>query len=419
MSKKARTILFFILVIIFLIITPIIIFYSEGYRFDFESRKIIETGGIFIKTYPGEANILINDKKEKTTSNFTRNVLIQNLVPKNYNIKINKQGYLPWEKNIEITEKKVSEIDIVLFKDSYNKTALNDDIINISKIDNGFILEKETGFYYYNPENKKEDLITENIFWDNVQILKNDLLTRKGNKYYLINSAGTKEFNNIGQINFKKDNLNNVYYQIENRLYKNNELIKTNINLYELNNNTVYYFRDNYLYRDDAKLISDEFLIDESKDYKLLFIYNKIFLNENNEKLYILDDNEFKKIINLNNNFEYSEWDGKILINTGNEIWAYFAKETYYPEFTNQNTLKLIARFQSPIKDLYFVNDKYYIFIKEKKLMVSEFDYRDSINIFTIANNLQEDSQAFFNYDNKNIYIFENNVLYSIDKIIP
>lgn len=418
MSKRTRTILFFILVIIFVITTPLVILYGEGYRFDFENKRIIETGGIFIKTFPGEANILINDKKEKTTSNFLKSVLIQNLVPKTYNIKINKIGFLPWEKNIEVTEKKVSEIDINLFKNSYDKTVLNENILDIYKIENGFILKKETGFYYYNPENNKEDLITKITNWDNVEILKNDLLAKKGLKYYLMDSASLKEFNNIGQINFKKDNLNNLYYQIENRLYKNNELIKTNIDLYELHHNTVYYFRDGFLYRDEAKLINDKLTFEENKNYKLLFIYNKIFLNENNEKLYLLDDNEFKKIINLNNHLEYSEWDGKILINTGNEIWIYFSKETHYPEFTNGNTLKLIARFQDKIKDLYFINDKYYTFTKDKDLIISEFDYRDKINIFTIANN-SDNSKTFFNYDNKNIYIFENNSLYSINKIVP
>ncbi len=150
MSKRTRTILFFILVIIFVITTPLVILYGEGYRFDFENKRIIETGGIFIKTFPGEANILINDKKEKTTSNFLKSVLIQNLVPKTYNIKINKIGFLPWEKNIEVTEKKVSEIDINLFKNSYDKTVLNENILDIYKIENGFILKKETGFYYRN-----------------------------------------------------------------------------------------------------------------------------------------------------------------------------------------------------------------------------------------------------------------------------
>ena len=36
MTKRTRTILFLICVILFLLITPSVIFYSLGYRFDFE-----------------------------------------------------------------------------------------------------------------------------------------------------------------------------------------------------------------------------------------------------------------------------------------------------------------------------------------------------------------------------------------------
>jgi len=418
MSKKARTILFFILAVIFIIITPMILFYSEGYRIDFETGKIIETGGLYIKTNPGEAIVKINDKKEEKTSGFSRSLFVQNFTPKTYNIKISKDGYLSWEKNIEIVEKKVSEIDIVLFKTSYDKVLLNSNLNNAYQIKDSFIIQKEDGFYYYNPENNKEELITNIKDWDSFEVIKNDLLLKKEGTFYLFSNSSFEEIKDLGQFNFKKDNLNNLYYQIEDTLYKNEEEIKTKIDLYEINNNTLYYFKDGYLYRDDAKFTNVEFKIDNKKNYSLLFIYNKIFINENNERLFLLEDKEFQTILNLNNYFEYSEWDGKILINTGNEIWAYFSKETYYPEFVAQNTLKLIARFQNSIKDLNFINDKYYLFLKDGNLLVSEFDYRDKINIFTIANNT-ENSKVFFNYDNKNIYIFEDNNLYLINKIIP
>lgn len=414
MSKKARTILFYILVAIFLIIAPLVILYGEGYRFDFESGKIIETGGIFIKTYPKDAVILVNDKKAKTISGLGRSVLIQNLVPKTYNIKISKLGYFSWEKNIKVDEKKVSEIDINLFKKTYEKELLAEEILNVFEIKNAFIIERKDGFFYYTPENNKEEFI---VGVGDALILENDLLLKKGTKYYLISGTTSKEFNDIGQSSFKKDDLNNLYYQIEERLYKNNELIKTNVQFYGLDRNTVYYFSNGILYKNEAKLMDVKLEIDETKEYNLLFIYNRIFLNENNEKLYILDNNEFKKILNLNSCLEYSEWDGKILLNTGNEIWVYFSKETNYPEFTSGNTLKLIARYQDKIKDLYFINDKYYIFTKGNDLVVSEFDYRDRINTFTILTNLN-DAKMFFNYDSKNIYILENNSLYSILKII-
>jgi len=417
MLKQTRTILFYLLVVIFIIITPMVLFYSEGYRFDFETNKIIETGGFYIKTNPEEVTISINDKIKKTTSTFSRNVLIQDLTPKTYNIKISKTGYFTWEKNLEITEKKVSELDVTLFKESYEKKLINENLLNVYEIEDGFIIEKDTGYYYYNPENNKEELITKDIDWDNVQIIKNDLLAQKDDTYSLISLTDLNEFEELNQKSFKKDNLDNLYYLIENNLYKNQKIIKTEVDLYELNNNTVYYFRDGFLYRDNAKLITKEFPFEENKTYELVFLSDLIFLNENKEKLYLLENEEFKKIITLNNYFEYSEWDGKILINTGNEIWVYFSKETYYPEFVEKNNLKLIARFQDKVKDLHFINDKYYIFTKDDKLIVSELDYRDKINIFTIASN-SENSSIFFNYDNKTIYIFEDNKLYSISKIL-
>lgn len=417
MLKQTRTILFYLLVVIFIIITPMVLFYSEGYRFDFETNKIIETGGFYIKTSPEEVTISINDKIKKITSTFSRNVLIQDLTPKTYNIKISKTGYFTWEKNLEITEKKVSELDITLFKESYEKKLINENLLNVYEIEDGFIIEKDTGYYYYNPENNKEELITKDIDWDNVQIIKNDLLAQKDDTYSLISLTDLNEFEESNQESFKKDNLDNLYYLIENNLYKNQKIIKTEVDLYELNNNTVYYFRDGFLYRDNAKLITKEFPFEENKTYELVFLSDLIFLNENKEKLYLLENEEFKKIITLNNYFEYSEWDGKILINTGNEIWVYFSKETYYPEFVEKNNLKLIARFQDKVKDLHFINDKYYIFTKDDKLIVSELDYRDKINIFTIASN-SENSSIFFNYDNKTIYIFEDNKLYSISKIL-
>ena len=418
MSKQARTILFYLLVVIFIIVTPMVLLYSEGYRFDFETNKIIETGGFYIKTNPEEVTISINNKIKKTTSNFSRNVLIQDLTPKTYNIKISKTGYFTWEKNLEIIEKKVSELDITLFKESYEKKLINENLLGVYEIEDGFIVEKETGYYYYNPENNKEELITKDIDWDNVQIVKNDLLAQKDDTYSLISLTDSNEFKESNQKSFKKDNLDNLYYLIRNNLYKNQKIIKTEVDLYELNNNTVYYFRDGFLYRDNAKLIANEFTFEENKTYELIFLNDLIFLNENKEKLYLLENEEFKKIITLNHYFEYSEWDGKILINTGNEIWVYFSKETYYPEFVEKNNLKLIARFQDKVQDLHFINDKYYIFAKDDKLIVSELDYRDKINIFTIASN-SENSNIFFNCDNKTIYIFENNKLYSISKILP
>ena len=72
MTKKSRTLLFFFLLIVFLVVGPSIIMYSQGYRFDTSKMKFIETGGIYVKTNPGDASVFINGKYENRTTGFSR-----------------------------------------------------------------------------------------------------------------------------------------------------------------------------------------------------------------------------------------------------------------------------------------------------------------------------------------------------------
>jgi len=48
MTKKTRTILFLIFLFLFLLIAPSAIFYSQGYRLDFENKKLTQSGGFFL-----------------------------------------------------------------------------------------------------------------------------------------------------------------------------------------------------------------------------------------------------------------------------------------------------------------------------------------------------------------------------------
>src|SRR4030042_4683317 len=74
MTKKTRTILFLALLFIFILLAPSIIFYSFGYRFNFETKKIVKTGAFYFKVLPKSAQISIapldskgNVVKEKET----------------------------------------------------------------------------------------------------------------------------------------------------------------------------------------------------------------------------------------------------------------------------------------------------------------------------------------------------------------
>ena len=131
MTKKTRTVLFLIFLTLFLLITPLAIFYSQGYRIDIDSKRITQTGGLFLKVIPKQAEIYLNEKLTKKTDFFFGSALIENLLPRKYKIEIKKEGYHPWEKNLEIKEKEVVETkNIVVFSENINFEILSKKIEN-------------------------------------------------------------------------------------------------------------------------------------------------------------------------------------------------------------------------------------------------------------------------------------------------
>lgn len=116
MTKRTRRIFFWALVFLFAAVTPAIIGYSVGYRFDWEAKKIVITGSLFIKAKPSQARIFLNEKFEKETSLFWNTALISNLKPKIYGIRVEKDGFWPWHKNLTVKPELVTEArNVILF----------------------------------------------------------------------------------------------------------------------------------------------------------------------------------------------------------------------------------------------------------------------------------------------------------------
>lgn len=133
MKRKTRRIIFWLLVFLFAAATPAIIGYSIGYRFDWETKKIVVTGSLFIKAKPSQARIFLNEKLKKETSMIWNSALISNLKPKNYDIRVEKDGFWPWRKNLSIKPELVTEArNILLFpKEPAMEKLLDDKIIRL------------------------------------------------------------------------------------------------------------------------------------------------------------------------------------------------------------------------------------------------------------------------------------------------
>lgn len=107
MKLKTRRILFCICLIIFLISSPLIILYAFGFRYDFSQKKITQTGIIYLTpNIHDDIKILINDKEELDRISikgiFKKDFVLHNLIPKTYNIKVDKKNYHRWEKNLVV-----------------------------------------------------------------------------------------------------------------------------------------------------------------------------------------------------------------------------------------------------------------------------------------------------------------------------
>jgi hypothetical protein len=100
-----------IIVLFLIIVTAIVVILGRGYSLNFNGNGSILSGtGLLVATSsPDGAQVIINGHLTTATDNTI------NLAPGDYDIKIFKEGYLPWEKKITIKNEVVSKADALLF----------------------------------------------------------------------------------------------------------------------------------------------------------------------------------------------------------------------------------------------------------------------------------------------------------------
>jgi hypothetical protein len=112
--------------------TVVAILYANGYRIDFSGNgtgnvKFIEGTGLLVATSkPDGARVLIDGHLTTATNNTI------NLAPGEYDVEIQKDGYLPWKKKITIKNGLVSEANSLLFPAAPKLEAMT--TIGINKV---------------------------------------------------------------------------------------------------------------------------------------------------------------------------------------------------------------------------------------------------------------------------------------------
>ncbi len=115
MTIKTRQRLFYFLALIFIVLGGSAILYSQGIRFDFHNFTFRKTGGIYISVTPADVRILLNERPIDTNGGiFNKSVFVSNLLPGQYAVRIQKNEYYPYRKQVVVESGRVTEVTNVI-----------------------------------------------------------------------------------------------------------------------------------------------------------------------------------------------------------------------------------------------------------------------------------------------------------------
>lgn len=138
MSLKTRRILYITFIFAFFIITPMVIFYATGYKFNLQGVKLEKTGVFILDSSPQGAKIYVNGKLQQAflkkifsqESNYiTTPAKIKGFLPDEYDITMELDGYFPWNKKLTIYPNTSTYAeDVFLYKKSLPISVLAEKI---------------------------------------------------------------------------------------------------------------------------------------------------------------------------------------------------------------------------------------------------------------------------------------------------
>jgi len=474
MINKKLKIYLYICVTIFFVLLAIVLFYSFGYKYDTEKRKTIQTGAIIIKSVPRDIDIYINDNlfenNNALNTLLTGYVKVENLNSGKYNIKIKRDGYFDWGKNININGGYITELkNIVLLKNNYEKTILIDDItINLNE-KNIWVSNGKNKIVYRNKNNlnlfdinlkskdeevkiianfnnapfKKNDInfSLDNIIWsnDDTKIIAK---TSENNSFfwYLIDFENKNKisdvsfiFNEISEVKNKYsfDFNKSLFYLKNDALYEFDyeklvsKRMLRNLSGFLIHGDYLYYFKkdDCVLYVSNLDNLSEAKVVSTMPDnfntkspVRIIRSSNNAYLilSLSGELYFISKTNEATLINSRVKNAYFTNHNERIIYYNNHEIWIYYIKEKLSQPPKKEFENELITRYSDEISSVsLYINEEHLFYKEDSVFKFIEFDNRDKVNVFDVLE--LENNDVFYSRDNNSIYYVEDGKLIWID----
>lgn len=235
MSIIFRRITYLSFFLLFFLVSPLLIFYSLGYRYNFDKKIIEKNGAFFIKSYPRSASIYIDNKKTK----YKTPAQVTNIKPGIHLVEIKKDDLTTWRKQLTVQAGETTFIEDVAL-------LLAEPIVaDLGPGAENYLVNKDNDKYSYiennilhlvnTEQNKLFEVYEFNTPTELIDWSKNDQkMIIKQDTYKLFDLSQQKitplEIINPEQILFDNQDENLIWFLKSRKLYKHN-LILNNIAL--------------------------------------------------------------------------------------------------------------------------------------------------------------------------------------------
>jgi len=461
MPVISKRIFFWTLVALFCTTTPLIIFYSLGYRFNTQRGIFVFTGSLSIKSNPQNVKIYIDqEEKNKSLNRLNNSYHVGGIRPGEHLIEVKAPGFSTWSKKITIGSGVSTEFwNVVLKRDSYERTAYPAEGIDKFFFDPGKkmiaytksgtkglsvdVLDldtKKSENVFFSDEYKFTDDKKENIEWS-PQSEKIIIPAIKGEEkdYFVVdikkketaNLKDLAETEGIQKVRWDRENKDFIYYIANNSIYYLNtrdpqekKLIADSVASYDLSSGFVYYFQipSGIVYRTNYDGTSSPEQVTTSAPDKMedvnyqVTVYDKdrvALLNKSGE-LYIFNHGEkkdyFKNLSSGIDEIQFSNDGKKMLYYNGSEICIYFTRDWDVQPWRSEDEQKEIIRFSEEIKNIQWTKDYEHVaFSVGDKIKIAEIDNRSQNNTMDLISMNTDERKIVSDLGENKIYFTDKN----------
>ncbi|MFO0705146.1 MAG: PEGA domain-containing protein [Candidatus Andersenbacteria bacterium] len=111
MQARTRTLLFVLIVVLFVVVAPVLVLYAKGYSFRTDRRSVVRTGMILIDTNVPKVTVRVDGGQPNLENDP---VILRGLEAGTYHVALSREGYEPWEADLTVEAEKVTRLDGLL-----------------------------------------------------------------------------------------------------------------------------------------------------------------------------------------------------------------------------------------------------------------------------------------------------------------